>query len=372
MSARGDGATPITIAYITSVTGEGASEMARHRSVQSRVDCRSRRGVNGHKIVPLIIDDQTSDAIATAVQRLIQGVCIVSQSRSSSSLRSTPSRRAFRSLVRTATSEWASSPTPTCSPLTSAASIQVPVTTLAGTSSSSMGPRCSPLTGTDLTVFQRAAIQTSDSFNHAGGKTGVLDTTVRSGCGLHQRSAVGEAESHRCVCAGDGQQLELRPGSSTQAGGREGDRLFATGYSLNAVHSAAWSAVQGSYFYSLFALVASQRRDQADAGGHGEVRRVLKTDFPSFSEYEPVGRGLMIKDCSWQEESNPTGSSRLRGVKSYNANGLLPKAGITPRTSGTTMPRAARGDAGGKNGFTPYPPSRLRNRHPGTARASSS
>src|SRR5271166_316238 len=76
---------PITIAYITDLTGEGGSENGTSPAAfEARLDLQNAEGgVNGHKLVPLIIDDQTNPAeIATAVQDAIsKGVIgIVSQS----------------------------------------------------------------------------------------------------------------------------------------------------------------------------------------------------------------------------------------------------------------------------------------------------
>jgi hypothetical protein len=54
-----------------------------------------------------------------------------------------------------------------------------------------------------------------------------------------------------------------------------------------------------------------------------------KTDFPSFSQYEAwAGADLMIKGLQMAGPS-PTHAAvirDLRGIKSYNANGLLPQS----------------------------------------------
>src|SRR3974390_1662106 len=66
--------TPITIAYISSITGEGASQDGSSPAgFYARIDMQNAQGgVNGHKLVPLVIDDQTNPAlIATAVQSAI-------------------------------------------------------------------------------------------------------------------------------------------------------------------------------------------------------------------------------------------------------------------------------------------------------------
>ena len=55
---------PITIAYITSITGPGAAEDASSPAgFDARIAMQNAEGgVDGHKLVPLVIDDQTSPA----------------------------------------------------------------------------------------------------------------------------------------------------------------------------------------------------------------------------------------------------------------------------------------------------------------------
>jgi branched-chain amino acid transport system substrate-binding protein len=65
---------PITIAFVTDLTGPGASENATAPAgFKARIALQNAQGgVNGHKIVPLVIDDQTSPTlIVTAVQNAI-------------------------------------------------------------------------------------------------------------------------------------------------------------------------------------------------------------------------------------------------------------------------------------------------------------
>ena len=89
---------PITIAYITDLTGPGASENGTSPAgFDARIALQNAEGgVHGHKLVPLVIDDQTSPTeIATAVQQAdSKAFGIVSQSPSSSSPTSTPTRPA--------------------------------------------------------------------------------------------------------------------------------------------------------------------------------------------------------------------------------------------------------------------------------------
>ena len=74
----------ITIAYISSLTGPGAAEDASSPAgFDARIALQNAEGgIDGHKLVPLVVDDQTSpSAIATAVQDAdSKAFAIVSQS----------------------------------------------------------------------------------------------------------------------------------------------------------------------------------------------------------------------------------------------------------------------------------------------------
>src|SRR6516164_2278861 len=77
--------TPITIALVTSLTGPAATEFASDPSgFLARIDLQNANGgINGHKLVPLVIDDETSPtAVNTAVNEAISkgAVGIVSAS----------------------------------------------------------------------------------------------------------------------------------------------------------------------------------------------------------------------------------------------------------------------------------------------------
>ncbi len=75
---------PITIAYVTDLTGEGGAENSTSPAgFEARIALQNAEGgVHGHKLVPLVIDDQTSPTqIATAVQEAdSKAFGIVSQS----------------------------------------------------------------------------------------------------------------------------------------------------------------------------------------------------------------------------------------------------------------------------------------------------
>ena len=234
--------SPITIAYITSVTGPGASEDATSPGAfKARIALQNAEGgVNGHKLVPLIIDDQTSPtAIATAVQEAdSKAFAIVSQSPLFFLAAKYPQQAGIP-----VTGSYSDGPEWGQQPYTNMFAADVgsldpkyPVTTLAGNFLKQHG-------ATNLATFgygispssSRAAIQTADSFEHAGGKTGYLDTTVPFGGVNFTNEALTAKQDgiNGAFLARDGQQLELRPGGGPPAGrgqaqgGAVRDRLSA-------------------------------------------------------------------------------------------------------------------------------------------------
>ena len=114
-----------------------------------------------------------------------------------------------------------------------------------------------------------------------------------------------------------------------QQAGVKSTGLFATGYQPDVIHSSSWSALQGDYFYSLFRpwSLPNTATKQMQAAME-KYDGYSKSDFPSFSEYEAwLGADLMIKGLQLAGP-NPTRAgviTALRGVKSYNANGILPQ-----------------------------------------------
>ena len=104
--------------------------------------------------------------------------------------------------------------------------------------------------------------------------------------------------------------------------------FFATGYEPDVINSPAWKALQGDYFDSLYRpwSLPNAGTEQMQAAME-KYAHFTKTQFPSFSQYEAwAGADLMIKGLELAGP-NPTQAAvikDLRGVKSYNANGLLP------------------------------------------------
>jgi branched-chain amino acid transport system substrate-binding protein len=338
-SAAGTSATPITIAYITSVTGEGASEDGTSPGAfKARIALQNAEGgVNGHKIIPLVIDDQTSpSAIATAVQEAdSKAFGIVSQSPLLFLAAKYPQQAGVP-----VTGSYSDGPEWGEQPYTNMFAADVgslnpkyPVTTLAGSLLKKFGATTLGTYGYSISPSSsRAAIQTADSFKHAGGKVGVLDTTVPFGGVDFTAEALSAKQNHVDAISPemDNNSNFALATALEQAGVKLKASLFATGYQPDVIHSAVWSALQGDEFYSLFRPWslpdAATKQMQAAMEKYDGYS---KTQFPSFSEYEAwLGADLMIKGLQLAGP-NPTRAGvikALRGVTSYNANGLLPQS----------------------------------------------
>jgi branched-chain amino acid transport system substrate-binding protein len=208
-----------------------------------------------------------------------------------------------------------------------------PVTTLAGNFLKQHGGTVLGTYGYGISPSSsRAAIQTADSFKHAGGKVGVLNTTVPFGGVSFTADALVAKQDHVNSLAPemDNNSNFALAEALEQAGVKLKAALFATGYQPSVIHSAAWAALQGDCFYSLFRPWslpdAATKQMQAAMEKYDGYS---KTDFPSFSEYEAwLGADLMIKGLQLAGP-NPTRAGvikDLRGITSYNANGLLPQS----------------------------------------------
>ena len=328
---------PITIAYVTSITGPGASEDASSPAAfKARIALQNAQGgVHGHKLVPLVIDDQTSPSeIATAVQDAdSKAFAIVSQSPLFFLAAKYPQQQGVPVTGSYSDGpEWGQKPyTNMFAADDGSVDPKYPVNTLAGEFLKQHGATKLATFGYGISPSSsRAAIQTADSFKHAGGKVPDLNTTVPFGGVAFTSDAL--------VAKQDGVDAfspEMDNNSNFalaealhQAGVKIKASLFATGYEPDVINSPAWPSLQGAYFYSLvrpWALpnAATQQMQAAME----KYAHFSKSDFPSFSQYEAwLGADLMIKGLQ-MAGPNPTRAAvikDLRGLKSYNANGLLP------------------------------------------------
>jgi branched-chain amino acid transport system substrate-binding protein len=178
----------------------------------------------------------------------------------------------------------------------------------------------------------RAAIATADSFQHAGGKIGVLDTSVPFGSVAFTPAAL-SAKQHginAMVPAMDANSNYALAQALKDAGVKLKATLYATGYEPDVINGPAWSALQGAYFFSPFRpwSLPNAGTQQMQAAME-KYAHFTKTQFPTFGQYESwAGADLMIKGLE-MAGANPTQAAvnkDLRNLKSYNANGLLPES----------------------------------------------
>jgi len=336
-SASPSGA-PITIAYITSLTGLGGPQnQGSQLAFNARIAMQNAEGgVNGHKLVGTVIDDQTSPTgITTAVQGAIsKGVFgIVSQSPVMFLAPKYPQQAGMPVTGAYIDGpEWGTQPyTNMFASDNGSVDPAYPVNTQIGDFIKQHGGTTLGTYGYSISpASTRAAIGTGRSFEHAGGKVGVLDTTVQFG-GTDFTSTALVAKQHNIdslVPAMDGNSNYALATSLKQAGVNLKSVLFATGYQPDVIGSPAWATLQGDYFLSLFRPFSLPNAGtQQMAAALQKYAGFTPTQFPTFSQYEAwLGADLMIKGLTLAGP-NPTQATvikDLRGVKSYNGNGLLP------------------------------------------------
>ena len=358
---------PITIAYITDLTGEGAAEnSASPAGFVARIDMQNAEGgVNGHKLVPLVIDDQTSPSeITTAVQDAdSKAFGIVAQS-PVFFLAAKYSQEAGMPVTGAYTDgpEWGTQP----------------YTNMFASDEGSVDPKYPANTtidsilkahgGTVLGAYgygisptsTRAAEGDAEAATHLGLKVGVLNTTVPFGSVAFTTDALVAKQDHvnALVPSLDNNSNYALAEAMKQAGVKLKAVLFATGYEPDVIDSPAWSAVQGDYFDSLYRpwVLPNAGTEQMQAAME-KYAHFTKSDFPSFSQYEAwAGADLMIKGLELAGE-NPTRAAvihDLRGLKSYTANGLLPEPIDYSTIFGHDLPRQCSWVMQAeKNGFVP-------------------
>ena len=252
---------PITIAYISSLTGPGGAQDGNSPSgFQARIAMQNAEGgVHGHKLVPLVLDDQTNPAnISTVVQEAdSKAFGIVSQS----PLFFLASHYPNQAGVPVTGSyddgpEWGTAPnTNMFASDEGSVDPKYPVNTQIGDFLKAHGGTVLGTYGYGISPSSsRAAIATGDSFQHAGGKTGVLNTTVPFGSVDFSSIALVAKQKgiNAMVPAMDANSNYALAQALHQAGVNLKATLYATGYEPDVINSPAWSTLQGAYFLSPF------------------------------------------------------------------------------------------------------------------------
>jgi branched-chain amino acid transport system substrate-binding protein len=330
---------PITLAYVTDLTGEGASQNGTSAAgFNARIALQNAQGgVNGHKLIPLVIDDQTSpSAIATAVQSAdSKAFGIVSQSPLFFLAAKYPQQQGVP-----VTGSYDDGPEWGTQPYTNmfasdegSVNPKYPVNTFLGSFIKQHGGTVLGSYGYSISPSSsRSAISTARSFTAAGGKVGVLDTTVPFGSVDFTSTALvaRQKKINSMVPSLDNNSNYALATALKQAGVKMKAVVFATGYEPDVIKSPVWNTLQGMYFLSLFRPFSLPNGGtQQMAAALQKYQHFSKTQFPAFGQYESwVGADLMIKGLQ-MAGPNPTRAGvikALRGLKSYNANGLLPQS----------------------------------------------
>ncbi len=331
--------SPLTIVMITSLTGEGSAEFSQAAAgFNARVALQNAQGgVNGHQIKGVVLDDQTSPTeIATAVQDALSrgAIGIVSDSPLFFLADKTPNQQGVPVTGGFFDGpEWGTPPfTNMFASDVGSVNPKYPVNTAigafmkahGGTTICSYGYSISPSSS-------RSAIGTVDSFTHAGGKEGVLDTSIPFGSvAMTTPALVAKQKGCNAYYAGlDDNSNDALATALRQEGVKPKVMVFPTGYEPGVIGTPAWKSVQGGYFVTTFRPFAlpnagtKQMQSALEKYAH-----FTSSEFPSFSQYESwLGADLMIKGLQLAGP-NPTHAGvikALRNLKSYNGNGLLPE-----------------------------------------------
>ncbi|MGO9856471.1 MAG: ABC transporter substrate-binding protein [Acidimicrobiales bacterium] len=328
---------PITIALITSETGEAAAVYGdAPQGFLARIALQNAQGgVDGHKIVPLVIDDQTSPTeVATAAQEAISkgAIGIVSVSPVFFLAAKYPQQAGIPVTGGFFDGpEWGEQPY-TNMFASDAGSVdpKYPVDTVFSSFIKAHG-------GTVLGTYAygisptsvQGAVGAADGFKSVGGKVGVLDTSIPFGSlAFTSASLVAKEDGVNAVFAAmDGDSNVALATALKQAGVKPKAVVFPTGYTPSLVGSPAWSSVQGDYF------VSEVRPASLPNAGTEQLTAALQkfehrppSQFYDYGIAEAwLGADLMVKGVQLAG-ADPTSAAvihALRNLKSYDGNGLL-------------------------------------------------
>ena len=328
---------PITLALVTSLTGPSAPETANDPAgFVARIDLQNAEGgVNGHKLVPLVIDDQTNpNVIATAVHAAdSKAFGIVSASPLFFLAAKYPQEEGVPVTGSYSDGpEWGEQPyTNMFATDLGSLNTKYPVNTLEGKILRKFGGTVLGTYGYIISpTSTREAVNVARSFQHAGGKVGVIDTSIPFGAVNFTTLALVAKQYHVDALFPtmiDASNFALAT-ALKQAGVKIRAFVFATGYDPSLVGSPAWASLQGGYFLSVyrpFSLPDAGTEQMAAA--LRKYEHFTKSQFPTMFQYETwAGADLMIKGLE-MAGPDPTRAAvirDLRSIRSYDADGLLP------------------------------------------------
>jgi branched-chain amino acid transport system substrate-binding protein len=329
--------SPITIALITSQTGVAGPEYGdANLGFLARVRLQNAKGgVNGHKIVPLVIDDQSSpSSVVTGVQDAISrgALGIVSDS----PVFFIAAKHAQQAGIPVTGGsfdgpEWGTPPyTNMFAADSGSVDPKFPVNTVfssfmrahGGTVIGSYAYGISP-------TSVRGATSAAQAFESEGGKQGILTTSIPFGSVAFTSEALEAKQKgvNAVFAAMDANSNVALAEAISQAGVKPKAVVFPTGYTPSLVSSPAWSSVQGDYFVAEFrpANVPNAATEELTSALQKYEHRPPNQFYDYGIAEAWLGADLMLKGIGLSG-SNPTSAEvmhSLRGIKSYNGDGLL-------------------------------------------------
>lgn len=331
---------PLTIAFISSQTGPAAPQDIGTVGVfeAALAAQNAKGGVDGHKLVPVIIDDQTSpSAVVTGTQDAIsKGVIGIVTISSLWGLAAKYTTQAGVPVTGESSDgpEWGEQPyTNMFAADTGSVNPKYPVNTLYGKLVKQFG-------GTRLAVYalsvspnsvQANSNETQSVARVDSGATTVVDnrTVPFGGANFGPDALVAKQQKVNIMWSNlDSESNFALAEAYKQAGVHTKAIFFPSGYSSSIIGTPVWSDVQGDIFQVVFhpfyEANAGTKQMQAALEKYAHWS---KTQFPSFSQDEAwLSTQLMIQGLEGAG-SNPSHADvikSLRGIKAWNGNGLLP------------------------------------------------
>ena len=364
-------ASPLTIAFITSETGAAASQDVGVAGVfQAALAAQNAKGgVNGHKLVPKVIDDQTSPTtVATGVQEAISdgAIGIVSDS----ALISYGAKYAQQAGVPVTGDssdgpEWGTQPNTNMFGTGTSGSVDptYPVSTLYAHVLKPLGSARVALYALSVSPDSIQANSNESQSLKAGdpsAKVVVDDRSVPYGSSnFGPEALIAKQNGVNVVWSNADSASNVALATALhQAGVKTKGIFFPSGYDPALIHSPAWAGVQGVYFEVCFhPFYEPNAGTEAMQSALEKYDGWTKSQFPTFSQDEAwLGAQLMIQGIQGSG-SNPTHASvikDLRSIKSWNGDGLLPfNIDYATQFGHMSGPNCIWLTKAGKNGYVP-------------------
>ena len=359
--------TPLNISYISSLTGPAASEYGNsQQGCVARVDLQNAEGgVHGRKINLSVVDDETNPTLtSTAVQGAVsKGAIGIVANSPLFYLAAKYAQQAGMPVTGNSSDglEWGEQPyTNMFDAFRGSENPATPVNSIfgnflkshGGTTVGTYGYGVSPLSAEE-------AVGAAQSFQRAGGKVGVLDTTVPFGGVDFTSQALIAKQKHvnAILPTMDNASNFALMTALKQAGVKLKAVLLSVGYEPAVIHSPAWSTLQGAYFLSLSRPLSLPNAGTEEmAAALMKYAHFTKSDFPSYGQdLSWLGCDLMINGLqrAGQNPSRAGVVKALRSIKSYNGNGLLPININYSTVFGHDLPQCAWVLRAEKSGFVP-------------------